>query len=555
MVNIEERINLILQTKDRTLLENLLYEYDGDNFNMDQIGDILMTICDDKEYIKSFVANPNYGLTTFQKESIIARLGDDAFRNSCIRGEVEGVDLEPFSKARLYMMEDFENTEQRDEHIHGGLSGRLFDLDSFASEYLIDELSEPEDKKPYILSESIPLEVSERIALANKLNEDDFTRQVVGTLDLTGDYDKKNQVIEAVSTVRSADIRKDFIRNNHRDLFYIDLYNLAQGSANHDTEEISDICEWGVENGIELRKIDDMVNAAAYRNEQNRTNWNAGVKRVSTISELNLNDLAQNPDIKYIRMTDPDNPSARNDLYTREKYEQIIEAAEKILDGIPMATPGDAKSELEVFSQVFSRVSKIRYNNYAVSKRGEKDEDLQVTCRSMEDAFLKGECVCSGYATALKNLLSLRNIKAVEIGGAPEKEGKAGHSWNQVQIGGVWLNCDPTNTREYGRFNGKFAYKALKTDKQFKEWSKYTKGRSKEEKECTVPIEEVINKKQNPIKAYVKSWASKLSLRHVNDASREVSAMEQEKILIAQEQSVQMAAVQKSEQQIEDMDM
>lgn len=192
MVNIEEYINTILQTKDRTLLENLLYEYDGDNFNMNQIGDILLTICDDKEYIKSFVANPNYGLTTYQKESIIARLGDDAFRDACIRGDAEGVDLEPFSRARLYMTRDFENTEQKDEHIHAGLSGQLFGLDSYASEYFISELSNPEDRKTYILSESIPLDVRGKIALLNKMNDDDFTRQVVETLKID-DYDERKK--------------------------------------------------------------------------------------------------------------------------------------------------------------------------------------------------------------------------------------------------------------------------------------------------------------------------------------------------------------------------
>ena len=343
--------------------------------------------------------------------------------------------------------------------------------------------------------------------------------------------------------------------NNHRALLGIDLYKLVQGSGEREVEEISDICEWSTETGIDFQKIDDAINYQYYENEENRAKWNAGVKRIATISELNLNDLAQNPDIKYIRMSDPDNPSARTDLYTREKYEQIVEAANKMVEGIPMAISGDANSELETFSQIFSRVSKIKYNNYAVSKRGKKDEDLQVTCRSMEDAILKGECVCSGHATALKNLLSLRNIKAVEISGIPEKKGKAGHAWNQVQIGGVWLNCDPTNTREYGRSDGKFAYKALETDEQFKDWSKYTKGRSPEEKKCDVPIEEIVNLKKSPIKAYIKSWASKLNLGHIKDASREISAMEQERILPVQEQCSQITSAPKSEQQPEDMEM
>ena len=127
------------------------------------------------------------------------------------------------------------------------------------------------------------------------------------------------KVVNAVSTVKSADIRKNFIMNNHRALLGIDLYKLVQGSGEREVEEISDICEWSTETGIDFQKIDDAINYQYYENEENRAKWNAGVKRIATISELNLNDLAQNPDIKYIRMSDPDNPSARTDLYTREK--------------------------------------------------------------------------------------------------------------------------------------------------------------------------------------------------------------------------------------------
>ncbi|MBQ8299061.1 MAG: hypothetical protein IJX99_04215 [Clostridia bacterium] len=550
MVDVKERIDLILQTKDKTLLENLLYEYGGENFSMYEIGNVLMEICDDKEYIKSFIANSNYGLNSFQKEAIISMLGDDTFRDACIRGEVEGVDLEPFSKARLYMTDGgYEYTDQKDLYIRNALSGQYFELDSLASEYLIDALSDVEEKKQYILDDSIPLEISERVALANGINEDDFIREVVAPLRVDENYKQSIPIVRAVSTVKSADIRKDFIRNNHGELSYVNLSDLAQGAAIQGMEEISDICEWGVENGIELRKLDDMVNAEYYKNEGNRANWNAGVKRIATVSELDQPTLEQNPDIKYVRMQDAQNPNSRKDMYTRERYGQIRGAIDKVVEGIPVAEDGNPKSQVEAFSKVYSRLSNIKYDNYAISKKGEMDPELQMRCRNLEGGLLDGKCICAGYSEILKNALSCVNIESITVGGNQKGEGKAGHAWNQVRIGDNWLNCDLTNDRDCGKFfNGKFAHKALKSDKQFKGYDRYSENRPAEEHRCDVPLTEIPGATNPSFSSYVKSWASNIKMNQIQEASREVAAIEQAPMITAQEQNMQIAAQQATQQ-------
>lgn len=151
---------------------------------------------------------------------------------------------------------------------------------------------------------------------------------------------------------------------------------------------------------------------------------------------------------------------------------------------------------------MYKRLASIPYDQYAVSRRGEEDTYWQESCRNLKGGLIEGkEAVCAGYAEILRNALALKGIESHYIQGFSEKEGEAGHAWNQVKIGNNWYNVDLTWDRDEILKQGKASSEMLKTDEEFKDHDKYSDERTNGEK-CDISIKS-INSLANSIQKMV----------------------------------------------------
>ena len=98
----------------------------------------------------------------------------------------------------------------------------------------------------------------------------------------------------------------------------------------------------------------------------------------------------------------------------------------------------------------------MKYDDYAISQEGRKDDKLQTTCRNLYGGLVQGKCVCAGYADILRNTLDCCGIKAKFAGGNIDIDGgaqydikdPAGHAWNMVTLDGKNYWTDLTWDRE-----------------------------------------------------------------------------------------------------------
>lgn len=67
------------------------------------------------------------------------------------------------------------------------------------------------------------------------------------------------------------------------------------------------------------------------------------------------------------------------------------------------------------------------------------------------DALCVGRTNCDGFANAFSLLCSLSGIRCCEKLFTAEAEGEEGHTWNAVELDGVWYNVDATAANEVGR--------------------------------------------------------------------------------------------------------
>ncbi len=207
---------------------------------------------------------------------------------------------------------------------------------------------------------------------------------------------------------------------------------------------------------------------------------------MKNVDSLNLDD----DNIKFVKM-----PGWKV-YYSKDDFIKMHKEFLSFFIGIPHAT-NDPESQYEVFRKIYVRIFYgIKYDENAITKEGKKSNTVRINSRNMQNALLEKSCVCSGYATLLKQASEYFGIECSTIGGflrnknhneriknmfniypskpniAPEsmtefndaKEkydanlsishyfGKrfynlhsGGHAWNQVRIGDNWYNCDITN--------------------------------------------------------------------------------------------------------------
>lgn len=139
---------------------------------------------------------------------------------------------------------------------------------------------------------------------------------------------------------------------------------------------------------------------------------------ISGTKDISTEFLIKHPEISKIQIIDEENNEdmEQEEPYTREDFFEIRRKIDEIKEKIEIPDDLDEDKEKKIFMQVYTTLGKmIDYNYYAITKEGEKDKDLEITCRNLKDGLLKGKAVCAGYADILKNILGEFGIKAKYI--------------------------------------------------------------------------------------------------------------------------------------------
>lgn len=231
--------------------------------------------------------------------------------------------------------------------------------------------------------------------------------------------------------------------------------------------------------------------------ETEKQDWNGKITTIPDISKLSLEELEKLPEHAMIRVLQSGEEPSYRDLYTKEKYAEILKNIEQKFGDIKPAIQGDKESEMRTFLEVYNRMGRIPYDDYAVSDEGKKEQLLQITTRNLQGGLqpLEGRCVCGGYAEILRNVLAQKGIEAKEIIGHDSEDGGS-HAWNQVKIGGQWFNTDLTWNRdeieEMDRRGERIGPEVLKTDEEFVDHQRYKQNRTISEEKCNIGVRKLM---------------------------------------------------------------
>lgn len=239
-----------------------------------------------------------------------------------------------------------------------------------------------------------------------------------------------------------------------------------------------------------LRNLAQLV--GEFGTESEKMEWLSHVTEIDNVSDLSTNDLKNNPNIWIVQFTNVDGDGNTNSLYDRETYIKILEQIEKITEGIPNATKGNAESELETFKAVYKTLAKhMAYDAEALTEEKKYDARRQLDTRNLEGGLLNNLCVCSGYADILRNTLLYKGVEAKFIKGV--RSNGVGHAWNQVKIGERWFNVDLTWDRNTVVELDDVPIDVLKTDKEFEDHNEYNIERTTTEMSCETGIKSLMN--------------------------------------------------------------
>lgn len=178
-------------------------------------------------------------------------------------------------------------------------------------------------------------------------------------------------------------------------------------------------------------------------------------------------------------------------LYTN-KYDvfdmlAIKREMKKFLSGCPSRDPNNPHSEKEIFTYIYSKLAHmVEYDDLARDIKSDASKEFLLysseylkNSSNLKGAMCNHCALCSGFAEALRNLLSEKGIEAKYMSGKKKpvegvKDQKA-HAWNQVKLDGEWYNCDVTNDREF-IVQGLVAPNFLKSNYEFSPYSTYSVG-------------------------------------------------------------------------------
>lgn len=329
-----------------------------------------------------------------------------------------------------------------------------------------------------IENDKLKIDAQARVNLVIGLSDEEILKQYIQREDFF-DSDKKRQLI--IASNDEAFI-KECIEDKSLNLHPVDKVLLI-GKGIKD-EAYRKACLHDGKLGLDIMAYDGLIDEVG--TEEEKEEWNKRFLRIKSLSEVSLEEL-EKTDKDIIEVQDSVCP-----FYTKEEFVEIKKKINEILEGIEIPQKGDETSELKSFLEIAKRLANhISYNQYAVSKEGEKDHDLQRECRSLYGGLVNGESVCAGYANILKQTLAIVGIEAKYIKGFSE-EGD-GHAWNQVKIGDKWYNVDLTWARNEIVRTGNISKEILKSDQEFEEHLKYSRSRTPFEEKCINSMQEESN--------------------------------------------------------------
>ncbi len=494
----------------------------------------------DDELTEKFIRDTSLGLNSKDRAKlIIKRLGGDVNKiNEYLTDEALGLD----SSAKTYLLGriaslDGTKKELLEEYVRNpslgidlkgktelisiicdGDSKKLADfimdksinLDSKCIMKLLSGRNDKEEVKKILKLPNLNLSTLERVKVARNIKDWDYVKELV---EQETDVDKKIQMLNEIYD--NEDLIVEFLRKYKSNMENRNVWSLV--TSIHTPEKIEEFIEPMKKQNAEVFYIEKAIRKI--NNPELIKKWSEECLEIKDLSELTLEQLEQNENIKYIILNS--GGSLKLEGYTRKQYIEVRKAANRVIDEVKKPKKDDFKSELEAFKIIFKRLSHIQYDEYAVTDEGSRDESLSVRCRNLYNGLVEGKCVCVGYSQILKECLNLVGIESKVVYGNREGEDIIGHQWNQVKIGGVWFNCDLTNYNFLGiENNGKDAHLALKSSEEFKSCEKYSVDRSRGEEKCDVKIQEMI------LRSYMENVAHLFGINEIKETFKRL----QEKI-------------------------
>lgn len=131
--------------------------------------------------------------------------------------------------------------------------------------------------------------------------------------------------------------------------------------------------------------------------------------------------------------------AVNGDLYSISDYQKVKHRINEFLLDVE---ENNGTNEFDIFMKIYLKIiSEIRYD-YSVTRDSEdsvsKIKNLY-THRNLIGALVDKNCVCAGYAKALRELAEFRDIDSINI-----ENDEHTHLFNQVKINGKWYYADVT---------------------------------------------------------------------------------------------------------------
>ena len=211
--------------------------------------------------------------------------------------------------------------------------------------------------------------------------------------------------------------------------------------------------------------------------------------------------------------------------YTKKEVIRITDKIQLLLKGIKKPEKGNELQELDTLLRICERISYIRYNFFIVNDIGKKDRVQNVESRDLM-GLITGKSVCAGYSEIICELCSQMGIECRIISAS-----EGAHVWNQVKIGGKWLNLDYTWFRSRIAKENVATPDILKVEKDFlrNHPTKKFKRDNEEEKTEVFIDEKVLHEiEQNRRRVYIENRI----LKEIRDMEISLYNVEAKKDLI-----------------------
>lgn len=329
-----------------------------------------------------------------------------------------------------------------------------------------------------IENDKLHINADVRTRLVIGLEDKELLKQYIQREDFF-DSDKKKDLILAS---KDEDYIKECIENKSLNLNPVDKAILIGNGIKDEAYKKACLHEKSL--GLDIIAYDELIDKVG--SDEEKEEWNDKFLRIKSLLDVSLEELEQT-DKTIIELQDSVYP-----FYAKEDFIEIKKKVNDILEGVEIPQNGDEESELKAFLEITKRLANhISYNQYAVSRDGKKDYNIQRECRSLYGGIVKGESVCAGYANILQQTLACVGIEAKYINGYSKEEN--GHAWNQVKIGEKWYNVDLTWERNDIVRTGSISKEILKSDQEFEDHLIYSMNRTSSEEHCNNSMKPLEN--------------------------------------------------------------